>query len=199
MTSRRRLGCVAAINGALLVACAGQVAPEAAAQQSPPPPIEAPNYLPELRELQIVRSNRPEAPSTITVEAAEIPSQPTRILDPEAAEKLFGNSGITLQWIGWEERGQTWVAVDADGHWWFTAMQQGENGQRLRLEGVVTEIGSDYFLYDGTIKISSTPDADRFCDAAKQWRFAITQNRQYWRLREFEWCDRLTDYIDIYF
>ena len=24
-------------------------------------------------------------------------------------------------------------------------------------------------------------------------------NRRYWRMREFEWCDRLTDYIDIYF
>lgn len=153
--------------------------------------------MPALRELTLVRSNMAEAPNTLAVEEAQIPTAPTRILDAAAAERLFGNSGVTLQWIGWEERGQVWIAIDEAGNWWLTAEQRG-NGS-LKLEGWIAEIGTDYFLLDAEITIWGAPDTDRFCDANKQWRFAITQNRQYWRLREFEWCDRLTDYIDIYF
>ena len=39
----------------------------------------------------------------------------------------------------------------------------------------------------------------RICEKTKDWHFAITQGRPYYRLREFEWCDGLTDYIDLYF
>jgi len=153
----------------------------------------------EYSELNVVRSSRDDTPSTITVEKAEVPAQPTRILDDAAAERLFGNSGITLQWIDWEERGPTWVAVTEDGHWMLLGGQGEPAGASLEIEGFITEIGSDYFIFSGTIKMFDTPDQGRFCSATKEWRFAVTQNRKYWRLREFEWCDRLTDYIDIYF
>ena len=154
---------------------------------------------PELLELQLKRSNIAEAPDTITVEAAEIPAEPTRVIDSAAAERIFSNEGVTLQWISWEKRGRAWVAVDADGHWLLTAMQKGDDGAALDIEGFITEIGSDYFLMSGTIKILGAPDAARFCNTSKEWRFAITQDRKYYRLREFEWCDGLTDYIDLYF
>ena len=49
------------------------------------------------------------------------------------------------------------------------------------------------------IRIADAPDPGRMCEATKSWHFAVTQNRRYYRLREFEWCDGLTDYIDIYF
>lgn len=159
----------------------------------------APPNWPDLRELSIVRSNMANAPSTITVKASEIPAEPTRIFDNDAAEKLFGNSGVTLQWIGWEDRGQAWVAIDDHGHWLLTGGQVGQEDSRMELEGFVTEIGPDYFTFEGTIKIRGAPDRTRLCNTTKVWRFAVTQNRKYWRLREFEWCDGLTDYIDIYF
>lgn len=180
----------AAIAADALSATTPQVGPH----QFPPPP-----QLTSTRELKVVRSNIEEAPDTLTVEEAEVPSEPTRILDRAAAERLFGNSGITLQWIGWEERGRVWIAVDETGNWWLSAMQKSDGNGELELEGRISEIGADYFIFDGEITIYGSPDADRFCDANKQWRFAITQNRKYWRLRELEWCDRLTDYIDIYF
>jgi hypothetical protein len=69
----------------------------------------------------------------------------------------------------------------------------------LFIDGQVEEIGADYFTFRGVIRINDTPDRARDCSADKLWHFAITQNRAYWRLREFEWCDYLTDYIDIYF
>ncbi|MEL7188028.1 MAG: hypothetical protein AAGK17_00630 [Pseudomonadota bacterium] len=177
------------------------IAAEVAAPQPAPKPAELsrPPQI-EYRELTLVRSSRTDAPSTITVSADEMPAEPTKILDPAMAERLFGNTGITLQWIGWEERGPTWVSVDENGYWMLLGGQESGDGGLLDIEGFITEIGPDYFLYDGTIKMFGTPDKDRQCNMSKRgWRFGITQNRKYWRLREFEWCDYLTDYIDIYF
>ncbi|MGB3167003.1 MAG: hypothetical protein WBA68_09540 [Alteraurantiacibacter sp.] len=124
----------------------------------------------------------------------------TKILDAAMAERLRGNSGITLQWIGWDERGNANVATGDNGTWVLRAVQEDESrNAMLVLNGEITEIGSDYFLFDGTVTIRNAPDAGRLCTQDKIWRFGITQSRQYWRLREFEWCDGLTDYIDIYF
>lgn len=123
----------------------------------------------------------------------------TRILDPTAADQLLSNAGVTLQWIDWNTRG-TANARNDDGVIRLTASQASANGPgRLWLDGRVTEVGADYFIFSGTIRITNTPDSGRKCDATRDdWRFAVTQNRPYWRLRMFEWCDGLTDYIDIY-
>lgn len=138
---------------------------------------------------------------TIGASAPPSPSAPTRIRDAAAAQRLRANKGVTLQWIGWDRvpRGSAVVSV-ADGRWRLRAAQAQAGGPgRLFLEGQVTEIGRDYFLFDGAVRITDTPDAGRACEKRDVWRFAITQNRRYWRLRTFEWCDDLTDYIDIYF
>lgn len=126
---------------------------------------------------------------------------PTRILDREAAARLQSNSGLTLQWIDWDQRG-TLQSGNRDGEIWLSGVQYAAEGQdgALFLEGRVTEIGSDYFIFSGEISIVGTPMKDRVCKLTRDdWRFAITQGRKYWRLRQFEWCDGLTDYVDIYF
>ena len=115
------------------------------------------------------------------------------------ARRLAANTGITLQWIGWNERGRVEVGQTSDGVYRLFGRQSDDDGSGfVEVDGVVTEIGPDYFLLDGTVTIRDAPDAGRFCQADKLWRFGITQGRKYWRLREFEWCDGLTDYIDIY-
>lgn len=136
--------------------------------------------------------------------AAETPepgtAAATRILDRDAAYRLRNNSGITLQWIDWDTRGDVTVTVGEDGVWRLSGAQGAPDGPgRVSVEGTVTEIGADYFLLDGRVAIADTPDAGRQCSADKLWRFGVTQGREYWRLREFEWCDGLTDYVDIYF
>jgi hypothetical protein len=124
---------------------------------------------------------------------------PTRVRDQASARRLRANKGVTLQWIDWDHRGPVSITVDR-GRWRLRGEQAQRNGPgRLYLQGKVTEIGRDYFLFDGTIRITDTPDRGRHCEQRKVWRFAITQNRRYFRMREFEWCDELTDYIDIYF
>ncbi|WP_240310846.1 hypothetical protein [Altererythrobacter sp. ZODW24] len=127
------------------------------------------------------------------------PASPPLILDQTKATMLRENTGITLQWIDWDERGQVKVTVKENGVWLLSGVQTGSGPGTVILNGVVTEIGSDYFLLDGLVSIVDTPDIGRGCSDRKVWRFGITQGRQYWRLREFEWCDGLTDYIDIYF
>jgi hypothetical protein len=123
----------------------------------------------------------------------------TRVLDPAGLERLLHNKGLTLQWIDWDRRGTADARMD-DGTLLLAGTQTEKDGQGLlSLDGYVEEIGPGYFTFRGTIRISDTPDRGRMCEAHKSWHFAITRNRKYYRLREFEWCDGLTDYIDIYF
>lgn len=130
--------------------------------------------------------------------AAEV-AEPTRVVDRAAADRLLNAKGVTLQWIGWSQRGPV-NAWEKDGTIYLMGSQSDPAGPgRLFMDGRVEEIGADYFTFRGTIRITDTPDPGRKCEQDKLWHFAITQNRPYWRLREFEWCDYLTDYVDIYF
>lgn len=126
-------------------------------------------------------------------------AEPTRILSATDVERLKTLQGMTLQWLDWDERGPANVIFAEDGRVILEGSHFDVAGAGVRVSGVITEIGKDYFLLDGRIQIIGTPDADRRCDADKVWRFAATQRRAYHRLREFEWCDYLTDYIDFYF
>jgi hypothetical protein len=137
--------------------------------------------------------------------AASDPAQPawpgeaTRLVSQTDAQRLLANKGVTLQWIDWDRRGVARV-IAGEPLWLLRAAQNARQGQgRLILDGAILEIGEGYFTFRGTIRIADTPDQGRMCEATKTWHFAITQNRRYYRLREFEWCDDLTDYIDIYF
>ncbi|MGB5079010.1 MAG: hypothetical protein WBO17_16135 [Sphingorhabdus sp.] len=123
----------------------------------------------------------------------------TEVRDLAALERLRGNAGITLQWIHWQKRGllevtQRGAVVHLKG------LQVAPDGKGLLdLDGDVLSIDTDQFIFRGRITISDTPDPGRSCFKNGDSVFAITQQRKYWRMREFEWCDSLTDYIDIYF
>jgi hypothetical protein len=127
------------------------------------------------------------------------PGEATKVLNQTDAQRLLANKGASLQWIDWDRRGSA-VVTPGDALWNLRAAQSARQGKgRLILDGAILEIGEGYFTFRGTIRIADTPDPGRMCEASKTWHFAITQNRKYYRLREFEWCDGLTDYIDIYF
>jgi len=113
--------------------------------------------------------------------------------------RLKHNTGITLQWIGWDDRGVV-MFREAGGVSYLSGGQiDPAGGGSLWLDGEVIDAGDDYFTFEGLIRIANSPDTGRICEDTKRWHFAITQDRKYYRLREFEWCDGLTDYIDIYF
>jgi hypothetical protein len=142
---------------------------------------------------------QPAGPVPAKADEAPPPSDATRILDRKGADRLLHNKGLTLQWIDWNARGS--VAITREGGVWRLRGAQAAAGGpgRLLLDGTITEIGAGYFTFEGRIRIADTPDRGRLCERDKTWHFAVTQNRPYYRLREFEWCDELTDYIDIYF
>ena len=131
--------------------------------------------------------------------APSFPGEVTRVLDETNAQRLLNNSGVTLQWIDWDTRG-TAIVKRNEGLWSLRASQVQAGGPgRLYLDGSILEVGEGYFTFRGLIRMIDTPDRGRTCEDNKTWHFAITQNRRYYRLREFEWCDTLTDYVDIYF
>ena len=138
---------------------------------------------------------------------AFVPIQSAAAQQPEAtiiksdrdAARLRTAQGITLQWIGWEQRGDIHIERGSDGVWRINGLQREGSGGRLAVDGDIVEIGKDYFILDGRIAMTGTPSRSRMCVMDRKWRFEVTQNRTYYRLREFEWCDSLTDYIDIYF
>ncbi len=127
------------------------------------------------------------------------PVKETEARNQSALEKLRGNVGISVQWNYDSPRGDLEV-TQKDNVVHLRGIQNAVNGKgRLEIDGDVLSIDAAHFIFRGRISMIDTPDEDRKCIKEGDSEFAITQNRKYWRMREFEWCDGLTDYIDIYF
>jgi hypothetical protein len=130
---------------------------------------------------------------------AQADIEPTLVGDKIAMEKLRGPDGITLQWIGWDQRGD--VQVEQRGKsLYLKGVQQQDGGKgRLELDGHILAVFTKSFIFKGRIAITDTPDEGRSCIRDGVYEFKITQKRKYWRLQQMEVCDGLTDYVDIYF
>lgn len=120
-------------------------------------------------------------------------------MDETTLDRLANNRGLTLQWISWDQRGTVQARRGESGFYLTGSQVDPAKPGAVFLDGKVTAAGPDWFTFEGQIRITHAPDEGRSCEADKTWHFAITQNRKYYRLREFEWCDGLTDYVDIYF
>ena len=164
-----RLSAVMAIAAAAVALAAGATRPAVLAAQAPAP-------------------------------AAQPAGMPTKVISPADLMRLINNTGMSLQWMSGQRRGQVRVLVGLDdGEWRIMGTHGGPGDSYVGVDGVISEVGDKYFILNGEVTIRNTPDPGRICRASGQWRFAITQNRKYYRLRHFEWCDGLTDYIDIHF
>jgi hypothetical protein len=125
---------------------------------------------------------------------------PTKVISVDDLSRLINNKGMSLQWIDGPARGEVRVLVSVDtGRWTLDAKHSDPKDAYVSVDGFISEVGDKYFTLFGLIAILNTPDEGRECRAFGNWRFEITQSRKYYRLRDFEWCDGLTDYIDIYF
>jgi hypothetical protein len=123
----------------------------------------------------------------------------TEVRDQAALERLRANSGLTLQWIDWNRRGLLEVSQRGDVVHIMGSQSAPDGKGRLEVEGDILSIDATHFILRGRIAITDTPDLGRRCVKEGDSEFAITQGRKYWRMREFEYCDQLTDYVDIYF
>lgn len=129
------------------------------------------------------------------------PGERTIVNDRAALQRLRRNSGITLQWIGFETPGRGHVVATMRGGLLHLSGSQAERRGpgRLTLDGDVLRIDPRSFTFQGRILITGAPDPGRNCVREGTYEFRVTQRRRYWRLQDFEACDGLADYVDIYF
>lgn len=132
---------------------------------------------------------------------AAAPGERTIVNDRTALTRLRRNSGITLQWISFENPGRGHVIAQMNGgllH--LNGYQQARNGRgRVTLDGDVVRINPRSFFFRGRIVITDAPDVGRNCVREGLYEFRATGQRRYWRLQNIEACDGLADYVDIYF
>jgi hypothetical protein len=129
------------------------------------------------------------------------PPERTVVNDQAALQRLRRSSGITLQWISFETPGWGHVVATMRGGLLHLSGSQTERGGpgRLSLDGDVLSIEPRSFTFKGRIVITGAPDPGRNCVRDGTYEFRVTQRRRYWRLQDFEACDGLADYVDIYF
>ncbi|MEA3012157.1 MAG: hypothetical protein QOD42_702 [Sphingomonadales bacterium] len=129
------------------------------------------------------------------------PPERTIVNDRAALQRLRRNSGITLQWISFETRARGHVAATMRGGLLHLSGSQAERRGpgRLTLDGDVLRVDPRSFTFKGRILIAGAPDPGRNCVRDGTYEFRVTQRRRYWRLQDFEACDGLADYVDIYF
>jgi len=125
----------------------------------------------------------------------------TIVNDPAALNRLRRNSGITLQWISFDQPGRGHVTVtERDGLVHLRGSQtQNAGAGRVDLDGDVLSISARSFTFRGRIMIENSPDPDRECLREGTYEFRATGTRRYWRLQNIEACDGLADYVDIYY
>lgn len=173
----------------LILACA---APLAAAQPAALPSRNAPQDLAPLPARGATPSQLPQQ--------GQQPAQnreQTKVVSDEAYERLINNKGINLQWL-WTDRRGTLKAVDDNG---LIRIQGGntQDGGSLQIKGDILSVSMESLTFRGTILILDAPDKGRRCERTGTFEFRASGKRQYWRLQQMQTCDRLTDYVDIYF
>lgn len=128
------------------------------------------------------------------------PAQRTEVVNRAALDRLKRNSGISLQWISWDNsRGHVRVE-ETDGLVRLRGAQEQRNGPgRLEIDGVVTRIDATSFVFQGRVAMRRAPEDRAECLRDGTMTFRITGSRRYWRMQEMEACAGLTDYVDIYF
>jgi len=144
------------------------------------------------------------AATTVAVAQTPAPSasgERTIVNDRTALGRLRRNSGITLQWISFETAARGHVVAQMNGgllH--LSGYQRARNSPgRVTLDGDVLRINPRSFFFRGRIVITDTPDRGRNCVRDGTYEFRATGQRRYWRLQDFEACDGLADYVDIYY
>ena len=137
----------------------------------------------------------------VSAQPAPAPGERTVVNDRTALNRLRRNSGITLQWISFEQPGRGHVVVtERNGLVHLRGSQtQNRGAGRIDLDGDVLSISARSFTFRGRIMIENAPDPDRECLREGTYEFRATGQRRYWRLQNIEACDGLADYVDIYF
>ncbi|HKX77866.1 MAG TPA: hypothetical protein VJM34_05030 [Novosphingobium sp.] len=139
--------------------------------------------------------------ATAALAQPPVAGERTIVNDRTALNRLRRNSGMTLQWISFESPARGHVVAQMNGgllH--LSGSHSARSGPgRVTLDGDVLRINPRSFFFRGRIVITDAPDRGRNCVREGTYEFRATGQRRYWRLQDFEACDGLADYVDIYY
>ncbi len=137
----------------------------------------------------------------IAATAGLVAQERTRITDAKAAKMLLGKHKLSLQWISWDYFG-TATVTNKGGVYYLKGEQKGRgNTDFVRVDGVITQIDSKQFTFDGTVVTQvSHNNAGQPCERKGILNFRITGTRKYWRMQQIDSpCEGIADYVDIFF
>ena len=122
------------------------------------------------------------------------------IHDSKAALKLAGKHEFSLQWISWDDFGVATVTKER-GMWRIVGRQDSqENDDFMTIDGVITEIDTHEFKFEGTIvtRIHHIAGGEVVTRTGPK-TFRMTRGRPYWRMMEMNNPeDGVVDYIDVF-
>lgn len=139
-------------------------------------------------------------PSPAQDKPAAASPQRTEVRDRAALDRLRRNSGISLQWISWDNSRGHVRLEEAGGLFRLVGSQQQRGGPgRLEIDGVLLVVEGNSFTFQGRVAMRQAPQDRAECLRDGTLHFRVTGTRRYWRMQEMEACGGLTDYVDIYF
>ena len=137
------------------------------------------------------------APTAVAASAA--PAAKTTVTSTATRARLLGTHALSLQWISWEHFGSARV-TDRDGQLHISGAQR-LGGDSMTIDGDITAVAATSFTFSGAISTTvSSNTGGKPCVRNGTYRFVVTGNRQYWRMRPIENpCEDIADYVDVYF
>jgi hypothetical protein len=149
----------------------------------------------------------------LTVQTSQAETEKTVIRDQNQKRMLLGVHRLSLQWISWEKFGKVKV-TESGGTLFVKGEQRGpsyaddprmqasqpEGEDYLKIDGIVTELGSKQFKFHGKIVTRVAHiNGGKECKRNGNFTFAKRDHPGYWRMQEIDNpCDEAADYVDIY-
>lgn len=146
-----------------------------------------------------LRLEFPRVSATVPFEVIELRRAPAPAMP--SAPTLRSRHGLTLQWIGWDRRGEA-VVERRNGRSFIRGEQRSADGaDYVTIEGEIVDFTAAGFTLRGRVVIRvGFENAGQPCTRDGDLRFQAPPGRAYWRLQAMRSpCSTLTDYVDIYF
>jgi hypothetical protein len=143
-------------------------------------------------------------------QAVTSPSPGPRERIPARGQDLVGEHGLTLQWIGWDvaDWGRATI-TERDGVLFLEGEQRGRRDEEgnvmetdfLRVSGRIVARQPNGFTLEGEVVTRVHYIADGAeCRRRGTFHFVARPGKRYWRMQErSNPCDRVVDYVDVYF
>lgn len=143
-----------------------------------------------------LRLEFPRASAMVPFEVIEL-----RRASAPVAPALGARHGLTLQWVGWDRRGDA-VIERREGRLFIRGEQRSADGaDYVTINGEIVDFtGMGFTLRGRVVTRVGFDNAGQPCTRTGDLRFQAPPGRAYWRLQAMRSpCSTLTDYVDLYF